>query len=343
MRPTSVVTRSRPGRLMKGKRGLVMGVANDHSIAWGIARRCAGQGAELAFTYQGEAFGERVHAAGREARRRRSSMRPTSRTSASARRAVRALAEGMGQARLRRPCHRLFRQGRAEGPLRRHHAAPTSSAPSTISCYSFTEIARRAAAADDRTAAALITLTYAGSTRVMPNYNVMGVAKAALEASVRYLANDLGPQGIRVNAISAGPMRTLAGAAIAERALRLSRSRERNSPLRAQRRRSTRSAARRSTCCPTSAPASPARSTTSMPATTPSACRRRRARTATRSSRLRRRTILAFTAASLASGLGRRAASGESQRFFVNEAMRMKQRRWRAAISLTVRCWSWPA
>jgi enoyl-[acyl-carrier protein] reductase I len=200
--------------LMQGKRGLVMGVANDHSIAWGIAQALAGQGAELAFTYQGEALGKRV------------TPLATSLGSdlvlpcdvedlASVDRVFEALDERWPS--LDFVVHAIGfsdksqLKGRYVEVTTRENFARTM----VISCFSFTEIAQRAA---KRMAAggSLLTLTYGGSTRVMPNYNVMGVAKAALEASMRYIASDLGPLGIRCNAISAGPVRTLAGAGIAD-------------------------------------------------------------------------------------------------------------------------------
>jgi enoyl-[acyl-carrier protein] reductase I len=199
--------------LMKGRRGLVMGVANDHSIAWGIASELRKHGAELAFTYQGEAFGRRV----------------------------KPLADSVGSTILL-PCdvediatvdnvfaelkkswgkidflvHAIAFSDKNE--LKGKYADTTRdnfTRTMVISCFSFTEIAKRAAALMPD-GGSMVTLTYGGSVRVMPNYNVMGVAKAALEASVRYLAADYGPQGIRVNAISAGPMRTLAGAGIGD-------------------------------------------------------------------------------------------------------------------------------
>src|SRR6201747_489783 len=200
--------------LMKGKRGLIMGIANDHSIAWGIARALAAQGAELAFTYQGEALGKRV----------------------------RPLAEQLGVA-LVLPCDvediasvdavfETLREkwGRLDflvhaiafsdkNELKGRYADTTRenfSRTMVISCFSFTEIAKRAAELMPESGGAMITLTFGGSMRVMPNYNVMGVAKAALEASVRYLAADFGSRGIRVNAISAGPIRTLAGSGIGD-------------------------------------------------------------------------------------------------------------------------------
>jgi enoyl-[acyl-carrier protein] reductase I len=200
-------------QLMQGKRGLIMGVANDHSIAWGIAKALHAQGAELAFTYQGDALGKRV----------------------------KPLAESLGAA-LILPCdvediasvdavfaamkdkwgaidfvvHAIGFSDKNE--LKGRYADTTRanfSRTMVISCFSFTEIARRASELMPN-GGSMVTLTFGGSTRVMPNYNVMGVAKAALEASVRYLAADFGRNGIRVNAISAGPVRTLAGAGIGD-------------------------------------------------------------------------------------------------------------------------------
>jgi len=204
---------TKPGPLMAGKRGLIMGVANERSIAFGIARVLAAQGAELAFTYQGEAFG---------------------------RRAV-PLAESLG-AKLILPCdvmdlssvdqvfetlkaewgqmdflvHALAFSDRSE--LKGRYADTTRENfinTMVISCFSFTEVAKRASELMPD-GGSMITLSYAGSTRVVPRYNVMGVAKAALEASVRYLAADMGTQNVRVNALSPGPMRTLAGAGISD-------------------------------------------------------------------------------------------------------------------------------
>jgi enoyl-[acyl-carrier protein] reductase I len=199
--------------LMHGKRGLIMGVANDHSIAWGIARTLAAQGATLGFTYQGEALAKRV----------------------------RPLAESLN-ADLILPCdvediasvdnafatigakwggldflvHAIAFSDKAE--LKGRYADTTRAnftRTMLISCFSFTEAAKRAAALMTN-GGAMVTLTYNGGTRAMPNYNAMGLAKAALEASVRYLAVDFGGQAIRVNAISAGPIRTLAGAGISD-------------------------------------------------------------------------------------------------------------------------------
>jgi len=198
---------------MQGRRGLVMGVANDHSIAWGIARMLHAQGAELAFTFQGDAIGKRVQ----------------------------PLAESVGSD-LVIPCDvedpssvdNVFSQLKTawggmdfvvhaiaysdKNELKGRYVDTTREnfvKTMDISCFSFTDIARRAAELMND-GGAMITLTYAGAERVTPNYNVMGVAKAALEASVKYLAADLGRDGIRVNAVSAGPMRTLAGSAISD-------------------------------------------------------------------------------------------------------------------------------
>ena len=213
--------------LMTGKRGLIMGVANDHSIAWGIAKTLAAHGAERAFTDQGEAFGRRV----------------------------RPLAESVGSTLLL-PCDvedvttvdAVFETLKAEwgsidflvhsigfsnkNELKGKYADTSRenfSRTMVISCFSFTEIVKRAAGLMPN-GGSILTLTYGGSTRVMPNYNVMGVAKAALESSVRYLAADYGENGIRVNAVSAGPVRTLAGAGVTDARLMYNFQRK-NSPL----------------------------------------------------------------------------------------------------------------
>ncbi len=201
------------GKLMQGKRGLVMGVANDHSIAWGIARVLSAQGAEIAFTYQGEAQAKRL--------------KPLAQSIGSQ---IVLPADVENDAELDAVFDRLKThwgkidflvhaiafsdrdelKGRYVDTTRANFCKTLS-----VSCYSFTAVAQRAAAMMTD-GGSLITLTYLGASRVMPNYNVMGVAKAALEASVRYLAADLGRDGIRVNAISAGPMRTLAGSAVGD-------------------------------------------------------------------------------------------------------------------------------
>ena len=215
-----------PG-LMHGKRGLIMGVANDHSIAWGIAKKLAAHDAKLAFSYQGDALGKRV----------------------------KPLAASVG-ADLVLPCDvedltsvdAVFAElSRAWGTLDFlvHAIAFSDKAQLTgryadttrenflhtmlISCFSFTEAAKRAAALMPN-GGAMLTLTYNGGLRAMPNYNAMGVAKAALEASVRYLAVDFGTSAIRVNAISAGPIRTLAGAGIGD-ARAMFAFQQRHSPL----------------------------------------------------------------------------------------------------------------
>src|SRR3954467_4506277 len=214
-------------QLMKGKRGLVMGVANDHSIAWGIAKTLFDHGAELAFTFQGEALGRRV----------------------------KPLAESVGS-KIVLPCdvedigsvdagfaelkskwgtmdflvHAIGFSDKNE--LKGRYADTTRKnfeRPMVISCFSFTGAAKRAAELMPN-GGSMITLTYNGGDRAMPNYNVMGLAKAGLEASVRYLAVDFGRAGIRVNAISAGPIRTLAGAGIGD-ARAMFAFQQRHSPL----------------------------------------------------------------------------------------------------------------
>jgi enoyl-[acyl-carrier protein] reductase I len=198
--------------LMKGKRGLVMGIANDHSIAWGIAKMLAAQGAELAFTYQGDALGKRV--------------KPLAQSLgvdmvlpcdvenlSSVDQVFETLREKWGQ--LDFLVHAIAFSDKNE--LKGRYADTTREnflRTMLVSCFSFTELARRAADLMPPSGGAMVTLTYGGASRVMPNYNVMGVAKAALEASARYLAADFGARGIRVNAISAGPVRTLAGSGV---------------------------------------------------------------------------------------------------------------------------------
>src|SRR3954470_22570180 len=193
--------------LMKGKRGLVMGIANDHSIAWGIARTLAAQGAELAFTYQGEALGKRVKPLAQSLGV--DTVLPCDVEDLSSVDGVfTALREKWGG--LDFLVHAIAFSEKSE--LKGRYADTTRenfSRTMLISCFSFTELARRAAELMPDAGGAMVTLTYGGSSRVMPNYNVMGVAKAALEASVRYLAADFGPRAIRVNAISAGPIRPL--------------------------------------------------------------------------------------------------------------------------------------
>ena len=201
------------GNLMQGKRGLIMGVANDHSIAWGIAQALASQGAQLAFTYQGEALSKRVKPL---AERAGSSLVMPCDVEDIA--SVDAVFEGIKRqwGTMDFLVHAVAFSDKNE--LKGRYADSTREnfiRTMVISCYAFTEAARRAAALMP-SGGAMMTLTYNGGLRAMPNYNVMGVAKAALEASVRYLAVDFGPQKIRVNAISAGPIRTLAGAGITD-------------------------------------------------------------------------------------------------------------------------------
>jgi enoyl-[acyl-carrier protein] reductase I len=200
--------------LMKGKRGLIMGVANDHSIAWGIAKALHAQGAELAFTYQGEALGKRVKPLAQSLGV--DTVLPCDvEDIASIDSVFAALRDKWGQ--LDFLVHAIAFSDKNE--LKGRYADTTRenfSRTMLISCFSFTELAKRAAELMPETGGAMITLTFGGSMQVMPNYNVMGVAKAALEASVRYLAADFGRRAIRVNAISAGPVRTLAGSGIGD-------------------------------------------------------------------------------------------------------------------------------
>ncbi|MDC0121498.1 SDR family oxidoreductase [Amylibacter sp.] len=215
--------------LMKGKRGLIMGVANEKSIAWGIAREMAAQGAELAFTYQGEAFGKRVQPlAASVGSNILVDADVTDDNSLDT--AFSELKEKWGK--LDFIVHAVAYSDKNELVGRFVDTTRANFKNSLdISCYSLIEVSRRASELMPD-GGSILTLTYQGSNRVTPFYNVMGVAKAALESAVRYLANDLGPQGIRVNAISPGPMRTLAGAAIGG-ARKTFRTTEANSPMRA--------------------------------------------------------------------------------------------------------------
>ena len=215
--------------LMKGKRGLVMGVANDHSIAWGIAKTLSAQGAELAFTYQGDALGKRVKPLA--ASLGVDLVLPCDVEDPGSVDEVFAALRGKW-GRLDFLVHAIAFSDKNE--LKGRYADTTRenfSRTMLISCFSFTELAKRAAELMPESGGAMVTLTYGGATRVMPNYNVMGVAKAALEASVRYLAADFGPRGIRVNAISAGPIRTLAGSGIGD-ARAMFAFQQKHSPLR---------------------------------------------------------------------------------------------------------------
>ncbi|NVK13273.1 MAG: enoyl-ACP reductase [Rhodobacteraceae bacterium] len=198
--------------LLTGKRGLIMGVANDRSIAWGIAKAMAEAGAELAFTYQGEAFGKRLEPLAQSVG---SDFMVDVDVTDDA-----SLDAAFEQLAGRWPAidfvvHAIAYSDKNELTGRFLETTRANFKNSLdISAYSFIEVARRAHPLMKENGGTLLTLTYQGSNQVVPNYNVMGVAKAALESATRYLANDLGPEGIRVNAISPGPMKTLAGAAI---------------------------------------------------------------------------------------------------------------------------------
>lgn len=214
--------------IMSGKRGLIMGVANSHSIAWGIAKMLHEHGAELAFTYQGDALGKRVKPLAQSVDS--TLIMPCDVSDISSVKAVfDKVKDEWGD--LDFVVHAIGFSDKAELKGRYVDATTRENFVQTmvISAYSFTEVAQLAAPLMTN-GGSLLTLTYGGSTRVMPNYNVMGVAKAALEASVKYLANDLGPEAIRVNAISAGPMRTLAGAGIGD-ARAMFTHQQRNAPL----------------------------------------------------------------------------------------------------------------
>ncbi|MCY4304643.1 MAG: enoyl-ACP reductase [Aestuariivita sp.] len=215
-------------KVLENKRGLIMGVANDRSIAWGIAQACHAAGAELAFTYQGETFGKRVaplaESIGSDFL---FDVDVTSDKSLDL--AFKALTQRW--ASIDFLIHAIAYAEKSELTGRFINTSRDNFKNSMdISAYSFIEVARRVHPLMVKKGGTLLTLTYQGSARVVPNYNVMGVAKAALEAATRYLANDLGPDGIRVNAISPGPMKTLAGAAIggARKTYKFS---ERNAPL----------------------------------------------------------------------------------------------------------------
>jgi enoyl-[acyl-carrier protein] reductase I len=213
---------------MAGKRGLVMGVANDRSIAWGIARVLHGQGAELAFSYQGGAFGRRAVPLAQSIGAKIIEEVDVEDLD-SVDRMLDVVKKEWGS--LDFVVHALAFSDRNE--LKGRYCDTTRKNfehTMVISCFSFTEICKRASDIMND-GGSLLTLTYGGSTRVVPCYNVMGVAKAALEASVKYLASDLGPQGIRVNALSAGPMRTLAGAGISD-ARTLFHYQQRHAPMR---------------------------------------------------------------------------------------------------------------
>lgn len=215
--------------LLKGKRGLIMGVANQRSIAWGIAKAMSEAGAELAFTYQGEAFGQRL-APLAESLGSDFMVDVDVTDDASLDNAFGQITERWGQ--LDFVVHAIAYSDKNELTGRFVDTSRDNFKNSLdISAYSFIEVARRAHPLMKENGGTMLTLTYQGSNRVTPFYNVMGVAKAALEATTRYLANDLGPDGIRVNAISPGPMKTLAGAAIGG-ARKTFRQTEANAPMR---------------------------------------------------------------------------------------------------------------
>lgn len=214
---------------MKGKRGLIMGVANDHSIAWGIACQLAEAGAQLAFTYQGGAFGKRVKPLAEKLNAKL--LLPCDVENVETIDAVfKALKQEWGTIDF--IVHAVGFSDKSE--LKGRYVDVTTrknfSRTMVISAYSFTEIVQRAQELMPK-GGSILTLTYGASRRVVPNYNVMGIAKAALEAMVRYLAYDCGPQGLRINAISAGPVRTLAGNGIGSARAIFSYQR-RNAPLR---------------------------------------------------------------------------------------------------------------
>ncbi|WP_424930897.1 enoyl-ACP reductase FabI [Amaricoccus macauensis] len=215
-------------QLMAGKRGLVLGVANDHSLAWGIAKVLSSHGAEMAFTYQGEGFGRRVRPLA-ESIGATMILPADVQDPASLDALFEALTENWGS--LDFIVHAIAYSDKSELDGRFVETSRENFLNSLdISCYSLVELTRRAEPLMSE-GSSIITLTYIGAQRVTPNYNVMGVAKAALESAVRYLANDLGPKGIRVNAVSPGPMRTLAGAAIAG-SRKVYKVTEQNAPMR---------------------------------------------------------------------------------------------------------------
>ena len=217
-----------PAGLMEGKRGLIMGVANDKSMAWGIARQCAAQGAEMAFSYQGEALGKRVRPLADQVGVKHV-LECDVTNAASMDNLFQSLKESWGS--LDFLVHAIGFSDKNELRGRYIDTSPENFRMSMdISVYSFTAVAQRAEKIMN-SGGSMLTLTYYGAEKVMPHYNVMGVAKAALEASVRYMAEDLGKDNIRVNAISAGPIKTLAASGIGDFRY-IMRWNELNSPLR---------------------------------------------------------------------------------------------------------------
>ncbi|SDX46798.1 Enoyl-[acyl-carrier-protein] reductase [NADH] [Albimonas donghaensis] len=216
------------GGLMQGKRGLIMGVANDKSLAWGISRACADQGAELAFSYQGEALAKRVRPLAESVGS--DMVLPCDVTDPASIDATFAEIEAKW-GKLDFLVHAIGFSDKSELRGRYVDTSPENfKLTMDVSVYSFTAVAQRAEKLMTD-GGSMLTLTYYGAERVMPHYNVMGVAKAALEASVRYMAMDLGPRNIRVNAISAGPIKTLAASGIGDFRYILKWN-ELNSPLR---------------------------------------------------------------------------------------------------------------
>ena len=213
--------------LLKGKRGVIMGVANDHSIAWGIAKALNNAGAELAFSYQSDTLKKRVDPLASQLNSKivlpcdvESSENITDFFS--------KIASSWGSIDF--VVHAIAFSDKSQLKGNYYHTTKDNFIKTMlVSCYSFTEIARESQKFMSN-GGSLLTLTFGGSNRVMPNYNAMGIAKAGLEASVKYLASDFGEKNIRVNAISAGPMRTLAGAAIAN-AREVYKHTQENSPL----------------------------------------------------------------------------------------------------------------
>ena len=219
---------SEPAGLMRGKRGLIMGVANNRSIAWGIARACHAQGAELAFTYQGDALKKRVEPLAQELDAL--VVGACDVTDPASLEAIFAKLKAQW-GRLDFLVHAIAFSDKDQLAGRYVDTRPDNfSRTMLISCYSLTAIAQQAEKLMTD-GGSILTLTYYGAEKWMPHYNVMGVAKAALEASVRYLAADLGAQGIRVNAISAGPIKTLAASGIGDFRYILKWN-EHNAPLR---------------------------------------------------------------------------------------------------------------
>ena len=252
-RPAKNETMTSAAQLMAGKKGLIMGVANERSIAWGIAKACHDAGAELAFTFQGEALEKRVRPLAKSIGARDRRCPATSPTPPASTPTFAEIEKKWGELDFLVHAIAFSDKDRAARAATSTPRPRTSQLTMNVSCYSFTAVAQRAVPLM-KNGGSLLTLTYYGAERVIPHYNVMGVAKAALEASVRYLAADLGEQNIRVNAISAGPIKTLAFAGIGDGRYILKWN-ELNSPLKRNIDAEGSRQCRASTCCPTSAPA----------------------------------------------------------------------------------------